>query len=77
MAEDSGFVISIATTNKGEHSMLIREGCDGSQSCAMVWYVAEGDNYLSLKSLDLHFNDSELETVYEAIKSVRKERRKA
>jgi hypothetical protein len=71
---ESGFIVRAADNGKTIHTMLIREGCDGSPHCAMEWYVGIGADYLN-DGPNIHFSDSELESLYKAVKAVRKARR--
>lgn len=70
-----GFQITLANSSRNMHTLLIREGCDGSPSCAMEWYIGKGLDYLN-EGPNIHFSDSELEEVYQAVKAVRKQRRR-
>jgi hypothetical protein len=56
-------------------SLLIREGCSGSPNCALEIYIAAGYDYLA--GLNLHLSDPEAEMLYQALKAVRKARKKA
>lgn len=72
-----GFEIIALDNGVNVHAMLVREGCTGSVSCAMEWYVARGSDFLGMPGVNIHFSDEEMETVYRAVKAVRNVRIKA
>lgn len=72
-----GFEITIADNGKNIHSMLTREGCDGSPACAMEMYISNSHDWLHNPSFNIHYSDDELELIYRAVKAIRKLRKKA
>ena len=71
-----GRKITIAGTARQIHTILIRGGCDGSPNCALEIYAAKGSDYLATDGINLHVNDAELEAIYQAVKTVRKYRKR-
>lgn len=72
---ERGVEIRSAVTAKVLHSMLVREGCDGSPDCALEIHAARGPDWLGNNGINLHLNDDEAEQLFQAIKAVRKQRR--
>jgi hypothetical protein len=69
-----GYEITADDNGKHIHTFLVREGCDGSPNCAMEWYVSDTADWLG-PGFNIHFSDSELEQIYQAVKSIRQHRR--
>lgn len=72
---ESGVEIIVRETASRATAMLVREGCSGSPRCALELYVATGDDYLGDSTVNVHMADAELETLYKAVKAIRKARR--
>lgn len=73
---ENGEQIAVFRNGRTKHTMLVREGCSGSPNCALEMYVAKGESYVTIDCLNLHLTDDEMEAVYQAVKAVRKARRK-
>lgn len=70
-----GFKIIVGQTAIRTHTVLVREGCTGSPNCALEMYVGPaGGTYID--GPNLHMTDEEAEALYQAVKAVRKARRK-
>lgn len=73
---EQGIEIIAGNTARKVHTILVREGCSGSPNCALEIYVShESVDYLN--GPNLHMTDDEAEQLYQAIKAVRRARRKA
>lgn len=69
-----GIKITIGGTAITTHQMMIREGCTGSPNCALEMYVGR-PTYVD--GPNLHMTDEEAEALYQAVKAIRKARRKS